>query len=337
MNQIQLIIKYALFGIFLYLFVLILTPFFTSIVFAVLFAVIFYPFYYRLTKKFSPHLSALLIVVITTIAILTPLALFIGLVAREAFHLAANFNAEEVLDILKKYQNVDFFGYTFNLSHLQENLQQGITSASNTIYGIASDIGTSIMSFGFLFFVFLFLYYFLLRDGVEILKKVKTLLPFEKKQNKLLLDQCKTIAKTVFVGNASAALIAGLFAFLAFYIFGVPGALIWAILTAILSLIPTIGTFFVYLICGLIAAYLSGYGSLIGLLIYFIVMDLIVRENIIKPKLLDAKLAVHPILVFFAIVGGVQAFGSVGLLYGPLIIILFITMFDFVVTTRAKV
>lgn len=321
--------KYILFGIFLFLFALILKPFLTSITFAALFAVIAHSLHTRLSKKISKDFSALLIVIATIIVILLPLGLFVGLVAREALSFAAGFDTQSIFNFFKPYQDLKILGYSLDTASLASNLQQWLSTAGNTIYRVAMDAGSSIMNFGFLFFVFLFLYYYFLKDGDQIVEKIKKLLPFESSQNTELIKQCKTTARTVFAGNLLSAIVGGLIAFTGFYLFQVPGALIWAILATILSLIPTIGVFFVYLAASLTTIPSGEYTLMLGLMIYFIVMEIVVRENFIKPKLLDNKLAMHPILLFFALVGGIQAFGSTGMLYGPVIVICFVSILNF--------
>ena len=333
MTQLQHATKYILFAIFLGLFIYIFTPFFTALVFAALFAIIFYPLRKKLSKKLSIPGSSILTVLITLLIILIPLAAFLGLVAREAIIFAHTFETKSVYQFLEHYKNIELFGYRLDIEVLENNLMEWINTAGNTIYVLARDMGASIMNFGFLFIVFLITYYYFLKEGEHIVQKIKNFMPFTKKQNDVLVDKCKFVAKTVFMGNLATALIAGVIAFIGFYLLQIPGALIWAILAVILSLIPTIGTFFVYLVAGLIAIPFTGYMTFIYLIIYFVLADFILRENIIKPKILEDKLSSHHILMFLAIIGGIQTFGSVGLLYGPLIVILFLSMFHFVVET----
>ena len=333
MTQLQHATKYVIFSIFLGLFIYIFTPFFTSFVLAALFAIIFYPLHKRLSKKISARAGALLTVITTIVIILIPLAIFLGLVAKEAIKFMQTFNTAGITQFLSQYKDTEFLGYKLDIAIIEANLQDWISVAGNTIYLVARDVGASIMNFGFLFFIFLIAYYYFLKEGDKIIAKIKSFLPFTKKQNEVLVSQCKFVSKTVFTGNLITSLIAGLIAFIGFYIFNVPGALILAILAVILSLIPTVGTFFVYLIAGLITIPFTGHMPFIYLMIYFIVAEFILRENLIKPKIMDNKLSAHHIIIFFAIIGGIQTFGSIGLLYGPLIAIIFLSMFHFVAET----
>jgi len=330
MNPTQQIFKYALFAVLLYLVAIIISPFFTAIVFAAFFAAAFGPLNEKLSAKMNKSISSLITVLGTIIIILIPLSVFIGLVAREAIKFISAFDTEKFLGFLNQYNNFEIWGQRINTAAMETNLQQGLNTAAKTIYQIAMDAGASIMNFGVLFFVFLFLYYYFLKDGKEIVEITKKLLPFTKSQNTHLIGQCKRVAETVFKGYLFIAIISGLIAYTGFYALQVPGAIIWAILATILSLIPTIGVFLVYLAAALFTIPLAGYGTFALLMIYYLIMDLVIKENLIKPAVLDNKFKIHPILIFFAIIGGVHAFQSAGMLYGPLIVILFISVLNFI-------
>ena len=338
MPTIQTIIKYSIFLIFLGLFALILSPFFISIVFATFFAIAFQPLYRAFHKKlkWNKNLSAFLVILATILFILTPLVALIGLIGKEAFDFMQAFDKDTALQFLDKYDGTEIFGYELDFESLKQQLTELLQSTASTIYEIATDVGAAIANFAFMFFVFIFLYFYFLRDGESIIEKSKKLLPFTKKQNNTLLKKLKEVSKIVFIANISVAILSGIIAFIGFTIFRLQGALIWSLLAAILSLIPSIGTLIVYLIAIAIVAFLSGWQLAVGLLAYFLIIEVGLKENYIKPKLLDDRFPVHPILVFFALVGGVHVFGSMGIIYGPVIVVIFITVFEFIVGTKKR-
>ena len=338
MPTIQTILKYLVFLVFLGLFALILSPFFTSIVFAVFFAIAFQPLYKAFHKKlkWNKNLSAFLVILSTIVFILAPILTLVGLIGKEAFDFIQTFDGDTTLQFLDKYDGTQIFGYELDFESIKQQLTDLLQNTASTIYEIATDVGAAIANFAFMFFVFIFLYFYFLRDGKLLAKKAKQLLPFDKKQNTKLLKQFKSISKTVFIANISVALLSGIIAFIGFTIFKLQGALIWALLAAILSLIPSIGTLIVYIIAIAIVAFLSGWQFALGLLAYFLILEVGIKENYIKPKLLDDRFPVHPILVFFALVGGVHVFGSMGIIYGPVIVVIFVTILEFILTTKKR-
>jgi predicted PurR-regulated permease PerM len=281
-------------------------------------------------------ISAIVILLVTLIFIFTPLILFIGLVAREAYVFVQTFDQNVLWQFFDQYSNFTLFGFEISIESFKDSLQGILQNAGQTIYGMATYIGMNIANFTFLFFVFIFLYVFFLIDAEKLLKNTKKILPFTQKRNEILLKKFHHVSKTVFVGNVLSATLAGIAAYTGFTIFNIPGAIIWGLLAALLSLIPTIGTLVVYLLGAIIVYFISGIYSSLFILAFYIVVDIILIQSIIKPKLVDEKIAIHPIFVFLAIIGGIRAFGSIGLIYGPLIVVLFVTMFEFIVNTEKE-
>ncbi len=176
----------------------------------------------------------------------------------------------------------------------------------------------------------------MLLDGEDFVNYSKRISPFTKKQNDIFFKKFENVARTVFQGNLLAAVLSGLAAMIGFSIFGLQAALIWGILAGILSLVPTIGTLVVYGIGSLILSFGSPFPWILAPLLYYLFVEIGLIQSFIKPKLIDEKIKIHPILIFLSLVGGVSVFGSIGIIYGPIIVVLFITMFDFIIVTEKK-
>ena len=335
MQKPQTVFKYISLIGFAYLFFLIIEPFIATLVFAIFFAVLCHPVVVYLMKKFKikKNLAVAIVVVTSLFFILLPLLALIGLIATEAFVFIGNFNSNEVLTMLENASNVRIFNYNFDPSILKDQLQNLLQNAGGTIYTVATSIGSGVTRFTFLFVVFVFMYFYFLKDGEILLKKGKALLPFTPEQNNKLLKSFKEISKIVFLGNAVTAVLSGIAAGIGFALFGIQGAVIWGLLAGLLSLIPNIGTFIIYLLGAAVTYYLYGIYPAIGFVAYFVLIDLIMIQNIVRPRLLDSKFSIHPILVFLSLVGGVEAFGAGGLVYGPIIVILFVSIFNFWIQT----
>jgi predicted PurR-regulated permease PerM len=335
-NRTNTILKYALFAIFTYLFALTIWPFMPSIVFALIFAVIFYPLFNYLHNKvhLGKGLSALIVLITTLVFIFTPLAIFIGLVANEAVNFIVTFDQSGLFRFFDQFTSFKFFGYPIDISGFITSFKDGIQgillNAGMNISTFASAIFANIAGLAFQLFVFVFLFIFFLTDSEKLIKALKRVAPFSRKQNDLLFQRMHDVSKVVFVGNLSVAVLSGITAFTAFTLFKVPSPIIWALLAALLSLVPAIGTILVYF-CGAIIVYFTmGITWSIVLIIYFIALEMVLLQSIIKPRLIDKNIEVHPILVFFSIVGGISAFSSMGIIYGPLIVVLFVSIFDFI-------
>lgn len=281
-------------------------------------------------------ISTTLIFILTIIFIIGPLALLLGLIAKEAITFATGPDLQALIKFISELESITMFGVTISL----ESIKAALLGALGNIGQIAAFLGSEafgkLLSFSFQFFVFLFLYLFLLLDGEDFLNYSKKIFPFTKKQNEVFFDKFKNVARTVFQGNLLAAVLSGISAMIAFTIFGLQAALIWGILAGILSLVPTIGTLVIYGIAAIIMSFTSPFPWMIMPIIYYLIMEIGLIQSFIKPKLIDEKIKIHPIFIFISLVGGVSVFGSIGIIYGPLIVALFITMFDFIIVTENK-
>jgi predicted PurR-regulated permease PerM len=127
------------------------------------------------------------------------------------------------------------------------------------------------------------------------------------------------------------ALIQATMAYIIFSIFQVKGALVLAALTFICVFIPMIGGGLVWLPLGIVKI-LSG--NVIGGIAFLLVSGIFISllDNFIRPMFLKDRIQLHPLIIFFAIMGGVSAFGFNGLILGPMVVILFLTVLDLFLT-----
>lgn len=326
----------ALLLLFAGLFAYILWPFLPSLIFAALFATLLFPFARLVQKRArcSNTSAAILTVIATIVFILTPFFVFIALVSKQAFDFVREFDANALSEAIQTYGTFSLAGYDVDVTQYKDQAIDLIRNSGSLVYDVARDISGQAARAVFLFIVFiLFLFYFL-KDGEEIIKHLSKLLPFSDGHKHQLLHQLKQTGRIIAEGTLATGLMSGIAVGIGFALFGVKGALIWGILGGIFSLIPTLGTLFVYVLGALLAAVLMGPGWAVGLLIYCVIIDIIVLQNVVKPILLDNRFSLHPILVFFALVGGVNVFGSLGLIYGPAIAVIFLTLLN--VSTGAK-
>jgi predicted PurR-regulated permease PerM len=132
------------------------------------------------------------------------------------------------------------------------------------------------------------------------------------------------------MGQIVVGMVQGVLAWLGFWMLGVPNPGLLGFLTAIISIIPLLGAAIVWVpvdLYLLMNATLTGeYWRAIALLVYgTFVISLI--DNIIKPKIVGDRAKIHPLIILFGILGGIQLFGVAGILIGPLIL----TIFDVVI------
>ncbi len=184
-----------------------------------------------------------------------------------------------------------------------------------------------------LFMVF-FIMYYMFKDGKVFIEKIKVGFPLQKQRQDALISQFNQVASAVIYGTVIVAVLQAMLTGIGFYFFGVPSPIIWSIVTLIVSLVPFLGPFTVWLPASVLLM-LNGYYSSdnlvflrgFGLFLYGL---LIVSgiDNVLKPRLISKKARIHPALVFIGIIGGINLFGIVGFIIGPVIIAMLVTAYE---------
>jgi predicted PurR-regulated permease PerM len=133
--------------------------------------------------------------------------------------------------------------------------------------------------------------------------------------------------RTLFLGYIIVALIQSALAFIVFAIFGVDGALVLAVIIFVVVFIPMLGAAIVYLPLTIVKI---ASGDIAGGIIFFAVSAIFISgaDNILRPYFLKDRIQLHPLIIFFAILGGLAVFGFNGLILGPTLVILFLTVLD---------
>lgn len=167
--------------------------------------------------------------------------------------------------------------------------------------------------------VILFVVYYVLTDGQRLVTYIRRAAPLPAQQVDRLLAEAHGGLRAVFVGQILTSAIQGAVGGISFLIAGVPGAIIWASVMAVLSLLPVVGAFLVW-IPATIYVFADGRP---GMAIFLLVWNLVLTsqvDNFIRPKLIGDRANIHPLFVLIGVLGGVTAFGFIGLFLGPLLV-----------------
>ncbi|MCE5333564.1 MAG: AI-2E family transporter [Desulfobacteraceae bacterium] len=315
-----------------YLSYLILFPFLDTLILAIVCATLFQPLQVILERKLKgrKNLAALIIVLIITFVIALPVFFFASALVAQGLD-----TVNKVNDWIKTggLQNlVQDPRINDYLARLQERftfLTLDKTEISNDILTVSKNIGqfllgkvasilSNMASLIAQFFVMVFIAFYLVRDGSEMVEQARHVSPLRSHQEDRIINGIRVVAKSVLLGTFLTAILQGIAGGVAVAILGFPG-LFWGTMTALSSLIPIVGTFLVWIPIALYLVLLGQTGSAVFLAIWSIVLPGII-DNIIRPSLMKGKSKMSPFYIFLAILGGVQYFGLRGILYGPLIL-----------------
>ena len=205
------------------------------------------------------------------------------------------------------------------LSFLTTNIQR--------LFLWGGDIARGAGNFFLNMFLIIFSMFFFYVDGPYLARLLLRAIPIKKEYLSALTGKFMEITRNLFFGYIMVALIQTVMAYIIFSIFQIKGSLVFAALTFICVFIPMIGGGLVWLPLGI--ARIAG-GDLSGGVVFFIVSALFIStlDNFIRPLFLKDRIQLHPLIIFFAILGGIRLFGFNGLVLGPVAVIFFLTVLD---------
>lgn len=270
--------------------------------------------------KLRKSLSALLIVLEVLFFILIPLT-GLTLLVIDTFS-GITFDPQVILDDVSAFILSIEERLGFNL-FTPENLS-GLPKLGTNLLQV---VGNSVYSFVINIIVILFVLYYMLFSNDEFEKSIREILPFKDENKQILSEETHLIIQANAIGIPLMAIIQGFFAYLGYLIFGVESPLLYAILTAFSTILPLVGTMIVWVPISISLLLGGDYVNGIGLAIYGL---LIVGgvDNVAR-FLLQKKLAdIHPLITVFGVLIGIPMFGFWGIIFGPLLLSLFILFFN---------
>jgi len=209
-----------------------------------------------------------------------------------------------------------------NLTATSEQLQGWLVSGAQTLLrSLAATGGTFVLSALdtiVSFFMMLFLLFFLLRDGRQLLDRAVRLVPMEPQRRNELLTLVGSTTRAVVYGEGMTALAQGTLVGIGFAIAGLPSAVVFGVFAAVLALLPVGGAALVWAPGVVILAATSQWGEAAFLLIWGAGVS--VSDNLLRPLLISSQAPVSTLAVFVGVIGGVSAFGMIGVIIGPVLL-----------------
>lgn len=167
------------------------------------------------------------------------------------------------------------------------------------------------------FFLMLFTFFFVIRDEDKIVHQLLHLIPLHSSHEERIIAKVKAVAGSVLLGTFLTALAQGAVGGFAFLVTGLP-ALFWGTMMAFAALIPFVGTALIWLPAAAYLVFLGRYGAAAFMIIWCVVVVGLL-DNLLRPLFMKGSANMSTLLIFFAILGGLNTFGMIGLLYGPLL------------------
>ncbi|MBK5215399.1 MAG: AI-2E family transporter [Candidatus Pacebacteria bacterium] len=311
---------FALLSLTIVLTVLIFYPFLAMFVLAAAFAVVLNPIYMWIKVKLVGNISwlaSLLTVIMFLLFLVIPL-FFIGkaiFIETQNLYLSIASSGTSGHFLQSLDTSITKFlpsGFNFDIN---AKIIQIVSSLSNNLASFFSSTLNSIL----MFILMVFTLFYLLMNGESWEKGVLKILPLKDENANEILQNLKISINKIFKGSFIIAIAQGVLAWVGFTIFGVPNAIIWAVVAGVASFIPTVGTSIVSVPAMLFLFFTGMEMQALGLLIWSVLLIGMI-DNILSPYIISKDTEIPSLFVLFSILGAISLVGAMGILIGPLVL-----------------
>lgn len=315
-------------------FVWILQPFFGAIFWAYALAIVVYPMQEAYFERFkNKNLRAFICLMISVFFMVIPIV-FVSISftsqINDIVHQidSGNINLREYFDQFKNA--IPFLGgWLDHLGVTYDNLEIKLQHAAGNNGGLFTKysmyVGQNTISFLIGFSLMIYLTFFLLRDGRELTRLFIRAFPISDKTERTLLAKISEVTRATIKGNLVVATIQGALGGIIFWVLDIPGALLWGVVMMFAALLPAIGAAIIWFPVALyflmIGDYMSG-----AVLLMFGGGVIALVDNLLRPVLVGRDTGLPDYIVLLTTLGGLSVFGVNGLVIGPVIAALFVSV-----------
>jgi predicted PurR-regulated permease PerM len=328
---------------------LIIRPFVGPILWAALLALMLFPLNRRLRSAFRGRKTwAALALTLASVLVLVVPATVLGIVfGRQAAELAgrAQTSAAEhqiqgpsdVMRLPAVEQGIRWIESILPVK--SDQIAGSLVSAGQqvieTVLSVGGSLFASVVGTLVAIILALFLLFFFLRDGELMVARTMSLVPLDNHRKDLLLTHLSNVIQAIVLGSLVTALAQGTLVGIAFALIGLPSAVVFAVLATVASIIPLVGTTIVWVPTALYLG-LTGRVGAAAFLVIWCVAVVSSADNVIRPLFISSRAKITTLPVFIGLLGGIGAFGAIGIFLGPVIIALVLALFEFAEAALAE-
>ncbi|MHA6194223.1 AI-2E family transporter [Pseudomonas wadenswilerensis] len=329
-------------------FIWILLPYYGAVFWAVILGILFAPMQRRLIQRMGQrrNLAAGLTLLTCLVIVVLPVIIVSGLLVQEGGMIYKRIESGE-LDIagyIERFKDVlppviqhglERLGIG-DLEGLRDKVTKGAVEGSQFFASQAYSFGQSTFDLLVSLGVMLYLLYFFLRDGPELVRRIRQAVPLAEQQKRRLQLKFNRVVRATVKGNLLVAIAQGALGGVIFWVLDVPSPLLWGVLMAFLSLLPAVGAGIVW---GPVAVYFLFSGAVWQgvVLTAFGICVIGLVDNLLRPLLVGKDTRLPDYLILVSTLGGLAVFGLNGFVIGPLIAALFVSSWGIFTGTRPQV
>jgi predicted PurR-regulated permease PerM len=313
-----------------------LLPFLNVLLWAMVLVVVFQPFHRRLlTRLGRPGLAAAVSTLLVVVTILGPVTMITVAVIDEVRDTAQRLETNPVqlfsldspmlgpvLRWVDQYVDIERFQ---SPTVVREHLERWTGAIANRTIGVVgSAVGVVIQMLLVVFTMF-----YLFRDGLALRRALDDMLPLEHSQTRDVFARTREVIGATVHGVIVIAMIQGVLGAFIFWVLGLPSPLLWGVVMFLLSMIPMAGAFLVWAPAAVFLA-VTGFWIKAVILVAWGVLVVGAIDNVLSPKLVGKRTRLHELLIFFSVLGGLEVFGVLGLVLGPVVVAITLALIEMV-------
>ena len=314
---------YVLVLVAIYLSYLVLGPFLVPLAWATVFAMLFHNPQVELSARIGRTRAALLLTVLTGLLIVLPAVLLVAVLAREATQVADYLQQSSLItphriDVIWEAARArsPFALPEDPTALIRDGVSRILTFLAPRAGAVVADVFATLGTL----FAMLFALFFLMRDGDAIGRELRSLLPLPPAQSERLIRGTRDLVIASVGAGILVAVTQGTIGGLAFWLLGLGAPAFWGVVMAFCSLIPVVGAALVWVPAALWLLLSGSIGKGIAMVVIG-ALGISMADNVLRPLLLSGSTQVNGLIIFFGLLGGVAAFGFIGLVLGPVILV----------------
>jgi predicted PurR-regulated permease PerM len=310
--------------------------FLMAIFLAGIFSALSYPLYRRFESWFRGRrsLASIATLLLIVFVVLLPLGGLLGIITAQAIKVGEAVKpwVEQQLAepdaISNALKSIPFFDKIEPYRNLiLKKAGEMVGGISGFLINRLRSVTFGTVNFLFMLFIMLYTMFFFLMDGSKLIEKMLYYLPLEDSDERRMLDKFTSVTRATLKGTAVIGLLQGVLAGAAFAVVGIQSAVFWGAIMAVLSFIPGIGSALVWGPAVIILAATGHLAKAIGLGVFCAAVVGSI-DNLLRPILVGRDTQMHELMILFGTLGGIVMFGVVGVIIGPIIAALFVTVWE---------
>ncbi len=316
-------LAYAMFRIFI--------PFLEPLAWAAVLVVFFYPLHRRLQSRLGrPVGAALLSTFLVTVILIVPTFFLASAFVREGVQ-AAHSLQEKIeggrFGAPEHWREWIVRHAPIRLEQTEGLVREQTERIARWLASQAAAIARNVAAFLFQFVVTLLAMFYFFRDGPRVVERLRGLVPLEAEHRDFLLRRIRELIQVTIRSSFVVAGLQGVIGGLLFWAVGIPSPVFWGVIMSFLGLFPLIGPWLIWMPAGVVL--LAEGRTVRGVAVLAVGVGVIsMVDNILRPALIGTSARLSGLLIFISVLGGIAAFGMLGLVLGPILVVCAVSLME---------